>query len=293
MTCVKPMNAYWAEGGGITFKPKEGVNPHPFPLPCSQCIGCRLERSRQWATRCIHEATLHDRSCFVTLTYDQEHLPLDGGLDLEHWPKFAKRLRKRFGPFRYFQAGEYGDQTGRPHHHALIFGLDFRHDLVELRGGDPDLYRSPSLEKVWGMGACIIGNLTFESAAYVARYIIKKATGYTAEFQYLRWNEHGDTWWVQPEFATMSRNPGIGKGWYTKWKDDIYPDDTCVVRGKECRPPRYYDALLEKEDPEQLAELKERRRNRAAERAADLHPDRLKAKEVILKSKARHTKRTL
>ena len=214
-------------------------------LPCGRCMGCRLERSRQWALRCEHERKLHKDSCFVTLTYDDEHLPRDGSLNYRHFQLFCKRLRKKFGPFRFFMCGEYGDNTGRPHYHALLFGLDFR----DKKPIGKDLYESRDLSRAWSLGFASVGAATFESAAYVARYSLKKVNGDLAKDHYSRVDlETGEVYQIVPEFARMSNRPGIGAGWFHKYRECTYPRDYVISRGKKCKPPRYYDKLLERVD---------------------------------------------
>ena len=146
-----------------------------------------------------------DRNCFVTLTYNDEHLPANGSLNKRDITLFLKRLRKRYGKgIRYYQCGEYGELLSRPHHHAILFNHDFEDkQLWSVRGG-VRLYRSASLEQLWPYGYSTIGDVTFESAAYVARYVVKKITG-EREGEHYRGK--------MPEFATMSRRPGIGRGW--------------------------------------------------------------------------------
>lgn len=232
----------------------------PTPIPCGQCIGCRLERSRQWAVRLMKELKLHDRSSFLTLTYHDDHLPrLSNGrstLVLEDVQLFMKRLRKNFSPhpLRFFQCGEYGELTQRPHHHMILFGEDFCKDRVTIaksRSGY-DQYESPLLTSLWGKGRCTISEVSFESAAYVARYCLKKITGKGSKFAYMG---------RKPEFVTMSRNPGIASGFFEEFKDDVYPHDE-IIPGPHrpaCLPPRYFDKLLEKVDPEMYARVKKKR----------------------------------
>jgi len=92
MACFHPLQAYQLDTGEIQFH--DSGRGHPLELPCGQCIGCRLERSRQWAIRCVHEASMHENNCFITLTYAPEYLPPDGGLIKSDFQKFIKRLRK-------------------------------------------------------------------------------------------------------------------------------------------------------------------------------------------------------
>lgn len=171
-----------------------GVRPFFSPpgeavqLPCGQCIGCRLDYSLHWAVRCMHEAQMHDENCFLTLTYSDEHVPSSGSLDKGALQKFWKRLRKRFPErrIRYFACGEYGERLHRPHYHACVFGFDFPdRELFMMREGIP-LYTSEALAQCWPFGFCSIGDVTFESAAYVARYACKKITGEAASRHYER-----------------------------------------------------------------------------------------------------------
>ena len=119
-------------------------------MPCGQCIGCRLERSRQWAIRCVHEASLWPDNCFVTLTFDDDNIISSGSLVKADFQKFMKRLRKRFGKgVRYFHCGEYGDLLGRPHHHACLFNFSFPDRYLWSSSGGVNLYRSPTLEELW------------------------------------------------------------------------------------------------------------------------------------------------
>lgn len=210
MACFKPLIAYRTKGGDITFRQGQGVGLS-FSLPCGQCVGCRLERSRQWAMRCLHESQLHKANCFVTLTYSDEFLPLDGGLSKRHFQLFIKRLRRAYPNevIRYFHCGEYGGKTFRPHYHAIIFGLDFDDKILFSDGSNP-VFTSDKLESIWGLGFCTLGAVTFESAAYVARYVMKKVTGHMAEKHYERVStETGEIYQLQPEYITMSLKPAI------------------------------------------------------------------------------------
>ena len=249
MTCFSPLKGYKSSEinpatgkRSLVFTPREGYYDLPIKVPCGQCIGCRLERSRQWAIRCVHEASLHDRNCFLTLTYDDYHVPLDGSLNKAHFQNFMKRLRKKYGVgIRYFHCGEYGEKFQRPHYHAIIFNHDFSDKYLWSSKLGNDLYRSESLEGLWPYGHSSIGDVTFESAAYVARYITKKITGKEAEQHYEYCNKlTGEITQRQPEYVTMSRRPGIAKGWFDKYTTDVYPSDNIVIRGKKMKPPKYY-----------------------------------------------------
>ncbi len=242
---------------GFVFKISQGMVDCQVLLPCGQCIGCRLERSRQWAIRCLHEASLFSENCFITLTFNDLYFPENESVDVRDLQLFFKRLRKKFGKVRFFACGEYGDRGGRPHYHAILFGFDFADKVFEKKsfskGGEHRLYQSESLSKLWPFGFALIGDVSFESAAYVARYVVKKVTGLEAMGgHYALMNvETGTTLgFRKPEFVCMSRNPGLASDWIFKFNKDVYGSnhDLIVVRGREMRPPKFYDLLLEKYD---------------------------------------------
>jgi len=249
-----------------------------------RCIGCKLEYSRQWALRCVHEAQLHDDNAFVTLTYADANIPLGGTLIKKDFQDFAKRLRKKAGcKLSYYHCGEYGERTRRPHYHALLFGVDFPDKTPFKKSADgSDIYHSELLQRLWPQGFCTTGAVTFESAAYVARYVMKKITGAQAEKHYERIDEEtGEVHRLLPEYTTMSLKPAIAKGWYERFKTDAYPSDFVVLRGRKMKPPKYYDRLLELEDPEARAALKVRREEEALLRQGDSTTARLKIREEV------------
>lgn len=240
----------------------------------------------------MHEASLYDRNCVVSLTYDEAHLPPDGSLDKVAVPLFVRRARKRGHRFRYFQCGEYGEEFARPHYHAALFGMDFADKVL----GDPsksgaDQWVSRELEHLWPFGRCTIGSLNFESAAYIARYVTKKVTGERAQDHYERVNPlTGELVQVEPEFATMSRRPGIGAGWFKQFGSEVYPSDEVIVRGRACKPPRYYDKQLSEAE---LAPIKAARLRESVRRLADGSEDRLHVREVCAKARLNLHSRSL
>lgn len=283
MPCYKPIHGFRGSTGELTFSRVKGTGL-PMTVPCGRCIGCRLERSRQWAVRMMHEAQMHDDNCFVTLTYSDEHLPDSGSLDRRAFPLFMKRLRKQYGRVRYFHCGEYGEQSLRPHYHACLFGLDFPDKEYWSVRGENRVWRSPSLERLWPFGNSEIGSLTFDSAAYVARYVTKKVTGDAAKDHYERVNPlTGEIISVEPEYATMSRRPGIGAAWLERFGADVYPSDEVVVNGHSCKPPRFYDERYRQQDPEGFEVLKHSRR--LARSREDESPERLAAREVCAEAR--------
>lgn len=296
MPCNSPLTAYKAPGGRISFKQKEGYYDLPLKIACGQCRGCRLRRTRDWAIRATHEAQMHDKNSFVTLTYDDDHLPHDQGLVVKHWQDFAKRLRKKMGPFRYLHCGEYSDEKRRPHYHACLFGQNFEHDRVPLGNQTGHkLHLSPTLQQLWPYGFHSIGELTFDSAAYVAAYCFKKINAGTAEQRNTRLDPTtGETWTVQGEYATMSRRPGLGRTWFDKYASDIYPHDFTIAKGQKFRPPAYYDTLLKNEQPTLYAKMQEKRRQHIKNNPADQTQQKQQARETILEAKASlHQKRPI
>lgn len=215
--------------------------------------------------RISHEAQLHDSNVFVTLTYDDEHLPSSGSLSLRDCQLFMKRLRKAFGQLRFFLCGEYGESTWRPHYHAIVFGLalaDLRAHKKSASGAQ--LYTSETLTKLWGLGHVYLGMVTFESARYVARYATKKITGAKAGKHYEKVDKHGEIHQLKPEFAVMSRRPGVGAGWIDKYHADVYPCDFVVASGKiRGKPPRYYDKRHGEREPAMVEALKSERKDYA------------------------------
>lgn len=257
MGCHWPLRAWKSrevnESGkrSLEFAYREGYSDLEVKVPCGKCYGCRLERSREWAVRCVHEASMWERNSYVTLTYNDDNLVYGYGVPTlvpDDFVKFMKRLRHAKSGVRFIQAGEYG-AGGRPHHHALLFNCGFD-DMVYLRMSPSGerLYRSEELEKFWPFGFSSIGAVSFESAAYVARYTIKKI------------GEENRGGAKTPEYMTMSRNPGIGKKWLDKYSKDIFPSDEVIVRGGvRCKPPRYYDEYLKKKDLEEYNRIKSAR----------------------------------
>lgn len=303
MSCYKPIQAYRLDNGEILFHDKG--HGRPMEIPCRQCIGCRLEHSRQWAMRSVHEASMYEDNCFITLTYAPEYLPPDTGLIKGDFQKFMKRLRKYYEPkkIRYYHCGEYGDKSGRPHYHAILFNHNFSDwiYLFDSPGGEP-IFTSPTLEKIWGFGYVTVGTVTFESAAYVARYCLKKINGKQADRinpetglkHYERINSFtGEIHEILPEYSTMSRRPGIGYSWINKYKLDCYPKDFTTIRGCRMQPPKYYDRYLESIEPELYDEIKAGRQLKMSLLADDNTAQRLSAREKVKVAQSKQLKRSL
>lgn len=246
-----------------------------IPIPCGQCIGCRLEHSRQWAIRCMLESENYAENYFITFTYDESHVPYNEYVDHDgviqqsmtlvksDMQKFIKRVRSDFDyrglpNFRYFYCGEYGTTSARPHYHMIAFGLHLD-DLKFYKKTDVgNLYTSEYLTEKWKNGIVVVGDVTFESCSYVSRYIVKKQKGKNSGVY--------DYYNITPEYIDMSRNPGIGKEYILNNYDVVYPRDSIVVRGGLLvRPPRFFDTVMSSIDEDLMSEVKQKRRDIAEE----------------------------
>lgn len=295
MRCFHPLKGWKSKKPGasgkraIVFNHRDGYSDLPMEVPCGQCKGCRLERSRQWAVRCVHEASLYEHNCFVTLTLSDEHMPPGGTLDKSLFQQFIRRLRKEayrrgMDKIRYYHCGEYGEIHGRPHYHACLFNFDFPDKIFWTRRKNHPVWRSQWLERLWPLGQSELGAVTFESAAYVARYIMKKITGPQAQGWYLDLDDAtGEVTKILPEYTTMSRRPGIGKPWLDKYMSEVYPSDSVVVRGREMKPPRFYDGHYELVDAPGALEVARARRSKR--RREDETPERLEVIEKVLEAR--------
>lgn len=297
MPCYHPLHGWRSRvpnrsgKRSIVFTPNQGYIDLPVVVPCGQCIGCRLERSRQWAIRCVHESSLYTDNTFLTLTYSPENLPKDSSLVHSDFQKFMKLYRRKYGNgIRYFMCGEYGDQFQRPHYHACIFNHDLPdkklHKQTDL---GHKLYGSMELDKLWKKGIARVGGFSFETAAYVARYVTKKVTGAKALDHYNLIDPYGEILKERrPEYAYPSKGGrsgkgGIGREWFEKYIRDVYPDDFIVLNrgGHKLKPPRFYDKLLEKEYPTIWAIMRAKRKEDAELNAKHNSPDRRLVREEI------------
>ena len=290
-------------------------------VACGGCLGCRLDRARAWSIRMVHEAQMWDDNCFVTLTYDEEHMPRlwtggPGTLVKEHFQKSMKRLRKRFPnrQIRYYQCREYGDNLDRPHYHACFFNLDFPDKELLHENEGNFLFVSKTLSELWPYGFTTIGEFSLESAGYVARYCLKKVGGNMAQDHYLRCDDYGVAYWLEPEYNTMSRGStckehkgmpyqvdcpkcsrGIGRDWYEKYKGDVFPSDEVPVPGSGVhkKAPRYYEGLYEKYDETDWEMVKELRKQFYKAHKEEYTPERLMAKYNVKKAQIKSLKRDL
>lgn len=270
----------------------------PVVLPCGRCRGCRLRKSEEWAIRSHCEASLYKQNSFLTLTYDEEHLPKNGSINTEAFQLFIKKLRSHIRreerklniskedgkKIRYLHCAEYGEKGNRPHYHAILYNYSFDDQVYEEESNDHSIYSSPTLTKLWGMGIARTGSVTFESSAYVARYVMKKVLGTDADEHYKG---------RKPEFNTMSRRSGIGTEWFKKYYADVYPHDFIVIDGKKRQPPKFFDALYEQIDPVAFKKLKLRRMEKTDKEIEEQDSFRLLAKEMIAEAQFKKLKRNL
>lgn len=266
MPCYAPVT--------VTVRRTPGVPGHRGSLDelevgCGKCLGCRSDQARQWAIRMHHQSQIATSSYFVTLTYSDENMPEGSSLEPDHLKSFWKKLRqdrqrdyaKRFpklpmgeinrrASFQYYACGEYGPSTLRPHYHLALYSLDLL-DLYPWRDSDSGpVFRSPYLESHWQLGNVEVSKLGFGASAYIAGYVREKLE---TPINYDRVDPTtGETWEVQPIFARMSRNPAIGLEWLKRFWSDVYPRDLIAIQGRESKPPRYYDRVMEDHKPDQL-----------------------------------------
>jgi hypothetical protein len=319
------------------IKGTKGVNAGiEYQRPCGQCIGCKLAKSREWSVRCMHEASLHWDNCWLTLTLNEEYkntrsnpLSLERGKGSE-MERFFKRLRKKFGEgIRYYYCGEYGETCffcnktekmcytkgcghffpwrGRPHYHVCLFNADFDDKILYKYINGLPHYTSETLDGLWTdpvtnlfMGTATISDLTEDSAAYTARYTIKKINGQLARqvnpvtdlLHYQRINNYGEIIDLLPEYTNMSRGSkklgtgGIGKGWLDKYSKEVIDNDSVFFKETRIKPPRYYDNIMSQTVPQIIEDNKQKRIDKAIS-SPDNTPDRLVVREAIAKQKSK------
>ena len=302
MACYHPLHAFQIGVHDETGKPKYQIESgkvlriHPrlgrknivdkwitdyIEIPCCNCIGCRLEYSRQWAVRCMFEAQQYEYNQFITLTYDNDNATWTPGVNREtgelelvttlvpeELVKFMKDLRRYYkyhynhDDIRFYACGEYGPKTFRAHYHLIVFNLPLedRERLFINKSGE-QIYTSETIQKIWGKGQITVGDVTWNSAAYVARYVMKKIKGKDSAEEYKKLG-------IVPEFVRMSRRPGIGWKYYDNNKEKIYECDEIIYtnkdgRGEKIKPCKYYDKLYDVENPDFMQALKKKRKQDA------------------------------
>ncbi|WNK14445.1 MAG: replication initiator protein [Microvirus sp.] len=298
--CFRPLKAVKVPGG-VSFDSR--VDGPEIDLPCGRCQGCRLEHSRQWAVRCVHESRLHPYNSVVTLTYSDSYLPPGGSLVYKDFQDFMKRLRSWYrrssnsrARVRFFMCGEYGDVKKRPHFHAALFGFDFLDKkLWKKTDSGSTQFRSKRLESLWPFGLASVGDPTFDSFAYIARYAMQKING---DIVHVRDADRidlrtGEILPLVPEFIHMSLKPGIGRGWIDRFVDDVYSFDRVVMNGFESKPPRYYDKIIQARHPFAWREISRDREDRALLYPEESTRRRLEAREAVTLARLRSLRRDL
>ncbi len=295
MACYHPL---YAMVTGLTDKGKKAIRiysaielpnfkrAHPeikewLTIPCGKCIGCRLDYSREWATRCMLEAKQYEHNQFITLTYDNDNLITNTGTDSvtgevteyatlvpDDLAKFIKDLRRYFEyhynhtGIRFYACGEYGEKYQRPHYHLILFNLPLPDKVPFFKNANGDqIYTSDIIQSIWDRGLTSIGEVTWNSAAYTARYVMKKVKGPTAKEWYSARN-------ILPEFVRMSRKPGIAFGYYEENKYRIYENDEIILtnkkgKGEVVKPSKYFDRLFDLDSPEAMQAIKKKRQEMA------------------------------
>lgn len=307
MPCHYPLRAFrigdkLGRSVGVVFQATKGMNiTHEFKVPCGKCVGCQLEKSRQWAIRCTHEAQLHPVNCFVTLTYSDDQLPDLNSLDYRDVQLFLKKLRNwvtvydyktrkalEGSKIRYFLCGEYGEEgTRRPHYHIILFNWDFP-DKVEFKKSKSgnEQYTSAWLDSIWNKGHATITECNFATAQYVAQYCTKKLGADKSIWDYQVLDpETGELHERAKEFVHMSLKPGIGYEWYKKYKKEVFPLDRVVMNGQEMKPPKYYTRKLQDENPEMHEQIIMQREAKGKKHRADQTEERLEVKERCARAK--------
>lgn len=203
-----------------------------------------------WAFRALAEAHLHASNWFLTLTYAPEFLPPRGELVHRDWQLFAKRLRRSVGKFRYLMCGEYGEQSQRPHFHALLFGLELSDaERFGVRRGFP-VYRSAAVERAWRHGLCELGTVTAQSARYCAGYVLKSSVAPERVDDLT-----GEVVTLRKPYGRMSLKPGLGDGWIRRYYPEVFAHGACYAADKRFAIPERFKRILDQEHPEAFEEL--------------------------------------
>lgn len=291
MPCYHPVEGYRKPNGQWTSK--DGHWPEMYPpmtRPCGYCKGCRFKKQQEWTVRCLNEQYMLEKqdrlSSFITLTYDNKHLPPNNSLDYTHWQKFIRSLKKRNNgkSIRYFGVGEYGENFGRPHFHAILFGHTFN-DLIPMHS---NLSKSQELLSAWcepltqePRGFVSVGDVTPESISYVCGYVQKKifGQGQAAHYKYIDKDSGEITtkkptnskFYRLPEKAFMSRRPGIGSDFYDIHKDDMYniKENNIHIKGKPVAIPSYYNNKYKQDNPAEWQQLQLKREDEMREYTAE------------------------
>lgn len=267
--CLFPVRATLQEFGKPKLDPEGSLQ-----LPCGKCYECQSKRAVEWSLRARHEISMHDENCFLTLTYDDENLPSYLIVKSE-FQKFMKRLRKKTKTkLRYMVSHEYGSKSGRPHHHAIIFGYNPPNQkfLKDSPSGEP-LFTSSEIENLWDKGFHSIGTANEKTAYYIASYSLKSNSHdvinpNTGEYSKVR------------DSMDASKRPAIGRDYFMQNINQLINSNTLL--------PRYYIKLLERHYPD-LLEVYENERMLDNAQKTPRSSQELLARYVILNQKEQNS----
>lgn len=284
--CHSPLTAYPVSGGVVFSKPS-GHSGRTIQLPCKQCLHCRLTHAAEWGTRFMAESLFHGNSWFLTLTQDDEHASAWSSLDKAVLQAFWHRWRERGAKLRYGACGEYGDNTHRAHYHAAVFGPDIPGlEFFRKNERGERLYTSDWLSELWGRGFVTVAPLDAGTAGYVAGYCLRDMRAKQAGW-YDTVTPSGEYVERALPFFTMSRRPGIGRGFVERYGAQFEAGDFMIAGGRKVPTPKYFHRVLEAQSPELAAELQLRREAEVySDRAKrERRPGRLEAKATVLAAK--------
>lgn len=318
MTCFSPLkmfvSAEFNENGKrpLTANPLKALNSHVASrIPCNVCNGCRSDRRKQWALRVLHEAQMHSCNFFVTLTQSLEQRRPSNSLSKRDLQLFHKRVRSRYGTgIKHFACGEMGDGDNPHYHSVLMSDVElFPDKYVWRKEPTGPVWRSAQLEELWPNGFSEFTAVTMASASYVAGYVLKKLVA-DDDPSLVRLSPVDGEWHtVEPEFATMSRRPGLGSSWFAKFEADCFPSDFLVVDGHKVKPPKFYLDKLKgrgavdaaharpgfvlRDQHDDATQIRRARRAHGASPAARANstPERLAVREELLALKLKRAKR--
>ncbi len=315
MPCYTPLQGYKdITTGALVFNKN---NTHSkMEVACGQCLGCRVDHRLMWSIRIVHEASMHvsdHGNSWATLTYrdasacterqykNGHFIPPDYSLQPSHVSDFIRSLRRgnKDHKIRYFYCGEYGDENQRPHYHICIFNHEFTDETLWKDDEGLYTYTSAELQKHWPWGFTTVAPLNLRNASYTAGYALKKITGQRANDHYLRCNEHGEAYWLLPEYIRMStgrgKPSGLGAKFYAKYESDIFPSDTSPIpgHGQSELVPRYYQNILAEQNASMLENIKELRQEFIQKHADDFTPERLRDKYICAQAKESQLTRNL
>ncbi len=297
MACTKPIPAqkYFSGKTGKSNIRLKGTNFKPnLELNCNNCLSCRLRKAKEWALRCWHESQMHDTNCFVTLTYDDKHIPDYHNLDHRDFQLFMKALRNKLGhPITFFMCGEYGDGTHRPHYHVLLFGY-FPTDAQYHRTQNGNrYYKSEILDSAWKCGFTDTSHVSYKASGYIARYTLKKQLPKEdAQDRYCYVDPDGELHIRKFEYVRMSTGrdkwTGIGGKWIQKYsKQTLEHDYVLDPDGNQCPVPSYYQDYLAAEVCAETAEQNKLARIEKARNDPNNDPSRLPAKAICAAAKSK------